>query len=134
MVDEDENDVKDTSGYEKSRVRLASLGWEDFVSVKLQAESGHDESPHLSPSRPQHYNHLGTRSQVIPLYFSMPCSRVNIEYSIHRVQHTLSPAYTAYCCIIPRLTVSRSQPVSQLSEDHVVLNSPHAHDYKVTNQ
>jgi hypothetical protein len=31
--DEDENDVEDTSGYEKSRVRLASLGWNDLVSV-----------------------------------------------------------------------------------------------------
>jgi hypothetical protein len=31
--DEDENDVKDTSGYEKSRVRLASLGWEDLILV-----------------------------------------------------------------------------------------------------
>jgi len=40
------------------------------------------------------------------------------EYSIHRVQHTLSTAYTA-CCIIPRSTVSRSQPVSHLSADYV---------------
>ena len=29
--DEDENDVEDTSGYEKSGVRLASLCWEDLV-------------------------------------------------------------------------------------------------------
>ena len=35
------------------------------------------------------------------------------EYSIHRVQHTLSTAYPAYC-IIPRSTVTRSQPVSYL--------------------
>ena len=35
------------------------------------------------------------------------------EYSIHRVQHTPSIAYTAYW-IIPRSTLSRSQPVSQL--------------------
>jgi len=33
--DVDENDVEDTSGYEKSGVRLALLGWEDLVSVKL---------------------------------------------------------------------------------------------------
>jgi len=33
MGDENENDVEDTSGYEKSRVRLARLGWEDLVSV-----------------------------------------------------------------------------------------------------
>jgi len=31
--DEDGNDMEDTSGYEKSGVRLASLGLEDLVSV-----------------------------------------------------------------------------------------------------
>jgi len=31
--DEDENDVEDMSGYEKSGVGLACLGWEDLVSV-----------------------------------------------------------------------------------------------------
>jgi len=35
------------------------------------------------------------------------------EYSMHRVLHTPSTAYTEYC-IISRLTVSRSQPVSSL--------------------
>jgi hypothetical protein len=35
MCDEDENDVEDTTGYEKSGVRLASSGREDFVSVFL---------------------------------------------------------------------------------------------------
>ena len=39
MGDEDENDVI-KSGYEKSGVRLASLGWEDLVSVLLHAGSG----------------------------------------------------------------------------------------------
>jgi len=68
---------------------------------------------HLSLSCPQFYYHLRTRSQVIPLYLSMAWSSVNTEYSIHRVQHTLSTAYTAYC-IISRSTVSRSQPVSSL--------------------
>jgi len=33
MGDDNENDVEDTSGYEKSEVRLAWLGWEDLVSV-----------------------------------------------------------------------------------------------------
>jgi hypothetical protein len=33
MGDEDENDVEDMSGYEKSGVQLAWLGWEDLVSV-----------------------------------------------------------------------------------------------------
>ena len=37
MGDEDENDVEDTSGYEKSGVGLARLGWEDLVLVLLHA-------------------------------------------------------------------------------------------------
>ena len=40
MEDEDANDMEDTSGYEKSGVRLACLGWEDLVSVVLHAGSG----------------------------------------------------------------------------------------------
>ena len=40
MGDEDENDVEDRSGYEKSGLRLACLGWEDLVSVLLHAGSG----------------------------------------------------------------------------------------------
>jgi len=40
MGDEDENDLEDVSGYEKSRVRLALLGWDDLVSVLLQPGSG----------------------------------------------------------------------------------------------
>jgi len=55
------------------------------------------------------------------------------EYNIHRVTHTLSTTYTAYC-IIPRSTVSRSQPVSHLWADHVVLNSLHSHNYELTNE
>jgi len=33
MVDEDENDMENTSRYDKSQVRLPWLGWEDLVSV-----------------------------------------------------------------------------------------------------
>jgi len=40
MGDEDENDMEDTSGYEKSAVRLAWLGLEDLLSVLLAAGSG----------------------------------------------------------------------------------------------
>jgi len=40
MGDEDDNDIEDTSGYEKSGVRLAWLGLEDLVSVLLPAWSG----------------------------------------------------------------------------------------------
>jgi hypothetical protein len=38
--DDDENDVEDTSGYLKYGVRLARLGWDDLISVKLHAGSG----------------------------------------------------------------------------------------------
>jgi len=69
MGDEDENDMEDKSGYEKSEVRLAWLGLEVLVSVLSAAGSGlapavlgtvswlphqilnipvsHDEFPHL---------------------------------------------------------------------------------------
>jgi len=40
MGNEDENDMEDTSGYEKSGVRLAGLGWEDLVSAIVCAGSG----------------------------------------------------------------------------------------------
>jgi hypothetical protein len=33
MGEKDENDVEDMSKYEKSMVRLASVGWSDLVSV-----------------------------------------------------------------------------------------------------
>jgi hypothetical protein len=38
--DDDKNDVEDTSGYDKSGVQLARLGWEARESVKLHAGSG----------------------------------------------------------------------------------------------
>jgi len=40
MGDEDENDVEDTSGYEKSVIQLACLGCEQLRSVWLHARSG----------------------------------------------------------------------------------------------
>jgi len=40
MGDEDENDIEDTSGYEKSGVQLAWLGREDLVLVLVCAWSG----------------------------------------------------------------------------------------------
>ena len=40
MGDEDEHDMEDTSGYEISGVRLASLGLEDLVSVLLPTGLG----------------------------------------------------------------------------------------------
>jgi len=40
MCDEDENDVEDTSGYDKFGVRLAWLDWEDLISVLLHSGSG----------------------------------------------------------------------------------------------
>jgi len=53
--------------------------------------------------------------------------------SQHWVEHTPSTAHPTYC-IIPRSTVFRSQPVSHLSADHVVLNSLHSRNYKLTNE
>jgi len=35
-----ENDVENTSGYEKPGVRPARLGWEELVSVYLHTRSG----------------------------------------------------------------------------------------------
>jgi len=40
MWDEDENYVEESSGYEKSGVLLARLGWEDLVSVILHTGLG----------------------------------------------------------------------------------------------
>jgi len=40
MGDEDGNDMEDTSGYDKSGVRLAWLVWEDLISVLLHVRSG----------------------------------------------------------------------------------------------
>ena len=110
MVDQDGNDMEDTSGNEKAGVRLAWLGLEEFASVLLHAGLGvlpaasglgnwHPHkillspsfswwfhiSSHLSLSHPQLYNHLKTHSWVILLYRSMPWTWVNTEYSIHRV-------------------------------------------------
>jgi len=48
-----------------------------------------------------------TQSWVIPVNLSMPWTRVNNEYCIHRAQHTPSIAYPEYS-IHPRLFVFRS--------------------------
>jgi hypothetical protein len=63
----------------------------------------------------------------------MPWSRVKTKYSIHRIHHTLSTPYTEYY-ITPRLTVSCSNPVSQLSVDLIVLHSLHLHIYDLSNK
>ena len=55
------------------------------------------------------------------------------EYSVYRVQYSWSTTYTAYC-IIRWLTVSSSQPVFDLSADHIVLNSLHHHYYETFNE
>jgi len=38
--DEDEHNVEDMSGYEKSGVQLAWLGWEELIMMILNAGSG----------------------------------------------------------------------------------------------
>jgi len=40
MGDDDESDMEDMSGYDKSGLQLAGLGLEDIVSVLLPAGSG----------------------------------------------------------------------------------------------
>jgi len=52
---------------------------------------------HLFLSCPQFYHHLRIRSYVIPLYLSMPQSRVDTEYSIYRLLHTLE--YCMHCVL-----------------------------------
>jgi len=78
-------------------------------------------SSHLSLSRPQLYHHLRTPSDVIPLYHSMPWSGVNTMYSILRVQHTQSTAYTEYC--IHRVQHTPSTLYTEYSI-HRVLHTP----------
>jgi len=90
-------------------------------------------STHLSLSCPQLYHHLRTLSLVIPLYPSRLWSRVNTKGSIHPLRYTLCTVCDTNC-IIPTSTVSRSQTVSHLLADHVVVNSPHSPNYKLTNE
>jgi len=49
------------------------------------------------------------------------------------VQHTRRTTYNGYC-IIPRLTVSPTQPVSHLVLSHIVLKSLHSNEYKLTDE
>jgi len=114
--DEDEDDVEDTSGYGKSGVRLAWFGWGDLVSVPLLTGSGlvpavsrmvnwlaheilyvpvsPDDLPHLLSS-------LSFSSWTLPSPKNTKLSHPSLSLhamimSQHRVQHTLSTAYTEY--------------------------------------
>ena len=130
MWDEDVNNVEDYKGIWEIRGRtcLGGLGWAHFGVDRLGIGSrtcsiGDRKwiytwnclisqflmmlSPIpscLSLSCSILYHHLRTRSWVIPVYFGMPWSRDNTEYSIHRViihrvQHTLSTTSSASCII-----------------------------------
>jgi len=131
MGDEDENNVEHKSGYEKSGVRPAWLGWEDLVSVLLHAGWGlvpavsgmvtwlaHElllspsfswcfvPSPLPSPkntklSHPSPSLHAMIKSQHRVQHTP---STAYTEYSIHRVQHTLSTASSQH-----QLSPARSQ-------------------------
>ena len=165
LGDEDENDVEDMNGYEKSGVRPAWLGCEDLVWVIFDAGSGLIPAVLGMVNLPIHeilwslsFSWWFTPSPLLSLFLVLnstityehqvksslsisPChdqeltpSTAYTEYSIYQVQHTLctaytessiqhvqhilSTAYTTYC-IIPRSTVSHSQPVSHLWADHV---------------
>jgi hypothetical protein len=98
-------------------------------SVKFQFLMMTSSIPsHLCLPCRQLYHHLRIKHYVITLYLSMPNLGDNIEYSIGQILDILSTTYTMYC-IIPRWMVSRSQPVSHLSANNLVLNSLHSHNY-----
>jgi len=152
--DEDENNMEDTSGPGKSGVQLAWLHLEDLVSVLLPAGSGvgpailgmvdwlADEIL-LSSS----FSWWFPPSPLISLFLVLNSTitkehEVKSSLSISQCHdHDLTPstAYIKYS-IIPRSTVShsqpvsRSQPISHLSVDVVVLNSLHFNNYKITNE
>jgi len=145
--------MEDTSGYEKSGVQHTWLGveetWlglEDLVSVLLPAGSI------LVPTVSQMVNWLAHEILSSPSFswwfppsplislFLMLNSTITKEHEVksslyispsHNDELTPSTAYTEYS-IIPRSTVSSSQPVSHLLAD-VILNSLHSHNYKSTN-
>jgi len=86
------------------------------------------------------YSTVTWKNEVKSLLSISPChnqeltlSTAHTDYSKHWVQHTLSIAYSEYC-VIPWSTVACSQPVSLLTANHVVLNSLHSHNYKLTNE
>jgi len=109
MGDEDENDKEDMSGYEKSGVLFAWLGWEDLVSVLVRAGSG------LAPAISGMVNWLAHENLQVPashddfprsltfLCSTLPSPKyTNLSHpslslhaiimSYHRVQHTPSTA------------------------------------------
>ena len=97
-------------------------------------------SSHLSLSQPSpnntklSYSYLSLHSMIMSWHrVQHTQSTVYTECCIHRVLHTLSIAHTKYC-IMPRPSVSRSQPVSQLSADLIVHKNLHSHNYKLTNE
>jgi hypothetical protein len=61
MGNEDENDMENTSGYDKSGVRLARWGLKDLVSVLLPAGSG------LIPAVSRMVNGLAHKSLYVPV-------------------------------------------------------------------
>jgi len=147
MGDEDENVMEDTSGYDKSGVQVAWLVLEDLISVLLPAGLGlgpailamvnwltHEilSSPSFSwwfPPFPLISLFLGLSSTITEEH------KVKSPLSISQCyNHELTPstAYPNYS-IIPRLTVSRSQPVSHILAD-IAFNSLHTHHYKFTNE
>jgi len=122
MGDDDEHDVENISGYEKSGVWHIWCGLGNrCIGVSLPLIGTHTcwigdgklfsaqnllksqfllmitpISTHLNHSGTQLYHHPRTWSSVITLYLSMPWLAVNTKYSIHRVQHTHSTPCTVY--------------------------------------
>ena len=141
---------EDTSGHEKSEVRLAWLGLEDLELVFLPTGSGvvpavsgminwvaHNIllSPSFSwwfPPSPLIslflYHHLRTRSYVIPIYLSMQWSSVNTEYNIQRVPYTPSTAYTKYSIHQVQHTPSTAYTKYSIHQVQHTLSTASSHD------
>jgi len=109
--DEDENDMENTSGHEKSGVQQACLGWKDFVLMLLQAGSG------LVPAISEMVNLLAHRTLSRPSFlwwfrpfplislFLVLNSTIILEHKVkssvpilwcHNQESTLSTASTEY--------------------------------------
>jgi len=77
--DDDEDDIEDTSGYDKSGVRLDWLGGEDHVLVLVPAGSG------LTPAAAGMVNCFRTRNSL-KSQFLMMISRISSDLSLSCAQ------------------------------------------------
>jgi len=134
MWDKDPNDMEDMSENGKWGVWPAWVGLETRISLILPPRLGvipamsgivnwlAHEILHIPVSDidiPSPLSSISFSSSTLPsptnLKVSHPCLSLHtMIMTLHRVPHTLSTAYSEYC-MISRLTVSPSQPVSHRS-------------------